>query len=149
MITTENIPSEYTPYQTLSFCSNEIIGGGYIFALGKILPLLIGVGTTPRVWLQAISEPGSKQFVPIVADSKSAHPAVSVNVESNKLIVSVQGTVVLSVEAATQQRAIVAEFDLRPLGLNVYGNSSTLNLGGMQMSHNKFSGVGVAFGLGA
>ena len=148
MITTENLPTNYRPYQSLSFCSNNISGGGHIFAMGKVLPLLIGVGPSPRVWLQAVAAPGGKEFVTIVADSKATHPAVDVADDGSKVVVSVRGKTVLTVEAKDDQRAVVSEVDFRPLGLNVFGSSVSLSLGGMQLSHNTFSGVGVAFGLG-
>jgi hypothetical protein len=149
MITTENLPTNYKPYQSINFCSNNIIGGGHIFAMGKILPLLIGVGSKPRIWLQAVSTPGSNKFITVVEDSKSTHPAVSIKTEGNKVVVSVQGRTVLSTESDGEQSVTISELDFRPIGLNVFGNSSSLNLGGMQLSHNKFSGVGIAFGLGA
>lgn len=149
MITTGNIPTNYKPYQNVNFCSNNIIGGGHIFAMGNVLPLLIGMGALPRIWLQAVSAPGSKEFVTIVADSKPTHPAVNVAIYEGKIIISVQGRTVLVAEAREEQFAVVSEVDFRPLGLNVFGNSSNLSLGGMQLSHNTFSGVGVAFGLGA
>lgn len=148
MITTKNLPEHFSPYQSLSFCSNNISGGGHIFAMGQVLPLLIGVGPSPRVWLQAVATPGSKNFVTVVADSNSTHPAVDVEVDGGKVVVSVRGKAVLTVEAKDDQSAIVSEVDFRPLGLNVFGSSSSLNLGGMQLSNNTFSGVGVAFGLG-
>lgn len=148
MITTENLPSNYRPYQSLSFCSNNISGGGHIFAMGKVLPLLIGVGPSPKVWLQAVAAPRSKEFVTIVADSKATHPAVDVVDDGNKVVVSVRGKIVLTVEAKDEQGAVVSEVDFRPLGLNVFGSLASLSLGGMQLSHNTFSSVGVAFGLG-
>lgn len=149
MITTENLPEDYTPYQNLSFCSNNILGGGHIFAMGEVLPLLIGKGVSPRVWLQAVAAPDSKEFVTIVADSVSIHPAVGVSVVGNKVVVSVRGKVVLTAVAMDDQHAVVSEIDFRPLGLNVSGSSNALNLGGMKFTHNTMSGVGVAFGLGA
>lgn len=148
MITTANLPTGYKPYQSLRFCSNTISGGGQIFAMGKVLPLLIGVGRSPRIWLQAVAAPGSKEFVTIVADSKAIHPAAEVEVKGNKIVIFVQGKTVLRVEAKDDKSAVVSEVDFRPLGLNVFGNSTRLNLGGMQLSQNTFAGVGVAFGLG-
>ena len=148
MITTENLPTNYLPYPSLSFCSNEISGGGHIFAMGKVLPLLIGVGPSPRIWLQAVADSGGKQFVTIVSDSKATHPAVAVSDDGSKVVVSVRGKTILTVEAEDNQRAVVSEVDFRPIGLNVSGSSTNLSLGGMQLSHNAFFGVGVAFGLG-
>ena len=117
--------------------------------MGKVLPLLIGVGATPRIWLQAVSAPGSKEFTTVVDDSKSTHPAVSVTTEGNKVVVSVRGRTVITAESNSEQSVTVNELDFRPIGLNVFGNSSSLSLGGTQLSNNTFSGVGVAFGLGA
>jgi hypothetical protein len=148
MITTENLPANYFPYPSLSFCSNEISGGGHIFAMGKVLPLLIGVGPSPRVWLQAVADPEGKQFVTIVADSKATHPVVAISDDGSKVVVSVRGKTILTVEAKDNQKAVVSEVDFRPIGLNVFGSSANLSLGGMQLSHNAFFGVGVAFGLG-
>ncbi len=149
MITTDSLPADYAPYQNVSFCSNSILGGGHIFVMGKVLPLLIGIGHLPRVWLQAVASPGSKELVTIVADSKAIHPAVNVSTVRNKVVVSVHGTAVLIAESSGDSQVVVTEVDFRPLGLNVFGNASSLNLGAMQLSNNTFSGVGVAFGLGA
>lgn len=148
MITTDKLPQRYKPYQRINFCSNIIIGGGHIFALGKVLPLVIGVGKKPRIWLQAVSTPGSKNFVTVVNDSKSMHPAVHISIEGRKVIVSVQGRTVLNAEATGEKSVTISELDFRPIGLNAFGDSSSLSLGGMQLSHNTFSGVGVAFSLG-
>jgi hypothetical protein len=149
MITTDNLPTDYTPYQDVSFCSNSILGGGHIFAMGKVLPLLIGIGHLPRVWLQAVASAEDKEFVTIVSDSKAIHPAVNVSAVGNKVVVSAHGTAVLIAESSRDNQVVVTEVDFRPLGLSVFGTANSLNLGGMQLSHNKFSGVGVAFGLGA
>lgn len=148
MITSEKIPAGYTPYQSINFCSNEITGGGHIFAMGKVLPLLIGTGPKPKIWLQAITSPSDKKFITIVDASIAKHPSARVIEQDGKIIVIVHGKTVLAVEAFSTQRAIVPELDLRPIGLNVYGDSSILHLGGMQLSNNTFSGVGTAFGLG-
>lgn len=148
MITAENLPKDYIPYQDLKFCSNTILGGGHIFAMGKVVPLLIGVGPAPRVWLQAVGAPGSKDFVTVVADSVSIHPAVSIAVKESRVVVSIAGKSILTVEAIGEQSAVVSEVDFRPLGLNIFGSSDALSLGGMQLSHNTMSGIGVAFGLG-
>lgn len=149
MITTGNLPKGYMPYQDLNFCSNTILGGGQIFEIGKVIPLLIGAGPSPRVWLQAVAAPGNKDFVMVVADSVSVHPAVDVSVKENKVVVSVKGNSVLTVEAIGEQRAVVSKIDFRPLGLNIFGNSDALSLGGTKLSHNTISGVGIAFSLGA
>ncbi|WP_047392374.1 hypothetical protein [Chitinibacter sp. ZOR0017] len=148
MITTSNLPANYKPYMNLNFCSNNISGGGHIFTIGEVLPLLVGVGKTPRIWLQAVAAPRESEFITIVADSKSNHPAVEVKKTGCSILVYVHGKIVLSVKSVSSEMAQVSEVDFRPLGLNLFGNSSSLNLGGMHLSRNTFSNVRVAFKLG-
>lgn len=148
MITTQNMPKGYKAYQSITICNNEIVGGGNIFAMGDVLPLLIGVGPKPTIWLQAIAAPNSKQFVTIVDASITKHPAVRISEEGRTVTVVVGGKTVLAVEALSEERAIVSELDLRPIGLNVHGDTSMLYVGKMQISGNTFAGVGTAFGFG-
>lgn len=150
MITLDNIPDSFKPYQNLNFCSNNIIGGGHIFALQRTLPLLIGTGKlSPRIWIQAVASPNSSEFITIVADSISIYPAVKVTNNGMRVIITLHGKTVLIAEASNLQKAIVSQIDFRPLGLNIFGDSNSLNLGGTYLSHNTFSSVGIAFGLGS
>lgn len=147
MITRSNLPRSYRPYKSLDFCSNVIVGGGHILVVGEILPLLVGEGKSPRIWLQAISRPGSKEFITVVDDSRAVHPVVSVEVKDKSIVIYVGSRIVLRVESTKEGEANVSEVDFRPLGLNVFGNSSALTIGGMSLSNNTFSNVGVAFAI--
>jgi hypothetical protein len=148
MITKESIPTGFRAYQSITICSNEVIGGGHLFSMGDVLPLLIGVGPKPMIWLQAVAVPNSKEFITIVDASVATHPAVRVSEGGGKVTVVIGGKTVLAVEALSDQKAIISELDLRPIGLNVHGNASMLYVGGMQISRSTFAGVGTAFGFG-
>ena len=56
--------------------------------------------------------------------------------------------VVLSVKMIDQDFAVVEKLDFRPIGLNMYGNSSSLTVGGGTYSGNSMSGGGTLIGLG-
>lgn len=147
MITRNSLPDGYAAYKKITVCSNEIVGGGHIFAVGDVLPLLIGVGPKPLIWLQAVASPNSKEFVTIVDASISTHPAVRVSERGRRVTVTVGGVTVLAVEAKSSESAVVSALDLRPIGLNVYGSSSSLHVGGMKISRSTFADVGTAFGF--
>lgn len=142
MITRDKLPKSYTPYSTLTVCSNILLGGSNILAIGKVLPILVGKGEKPQVWLQARSDPKNSKFVTIVEASISKHPAVKVFEDNNVLNISVAGTNILSVKASDENSAEILLLDLRPLGLNVYGNESQLQAGGSTFTQNTFSGGG-------
>lgn len=90
---------------------------------------MIGKGEKLMVWLQALTKPESKGFVTIVEGPISKYPAVKVYEENNVLKVSISGTMVLSVTATADDSAEVDELDLRPLDLNLHGDSSTSMVG--------------------
>lgn len=147
MITKNSLPKSYVPYASLIVCSNSLLGGGHIVSIGDVLPIVIGRGEKPMIWLQALTKPESKEFVPIVEGSISKHPAVKIYEENDVLKVSVSGTTVLSVRATAENSADVDELDLRPLGFNLHGDSSTLMVGTSKFSGNSMSGGGILIGF--
>ena len=148
MITRNNLPKNYEPYESLNICSNTLLGGGHTVAVDEILPLVIGKGTKPQIWLQAMNSPDKKEFVSIIEASVSKHPAVEVIEENGSIVVSIQGTKVLVVEATSDESASVTQLDLRPIGLNLIGNRSSLSAGGSNFSGNTMAGGGVLIGFG-
>jgi hypothetical protein len=148
MITKENLPKSYSPYETLVVCSNTLSGGGHILAIGDALPVLVGKGEKPQVWLQALSNPDKNEFVTIVEASISKHPAVKVLEENGAINIHVGGTNVLSVRVLSENSAEVFLLDLRPLGINLYGSNSELKVGNSTFSGNSFAGGGTMIGFG-
>ena len=150
MITRTSLPSTYRPYQNLTVCSNLLIGGGHLVVLGEVLPLLVGSGEGPTVWLQAPTDKSGKHYVSLVTASVASHPAVGVVSDKDGLTVSVAGVPVIHVKQVDRDSAVIDLLDLRPVGLNIYGDASALTAGGATFSQNTFSGVGtlIAFGGG-
>lgn len=148
MITKDNLPSTYQPYQQLILCSNHLLGGGNLLQVGKSLPLLIGRGATPQIWLQAPADPSGHMFAPLVTASVAVHPAASVSTESGALVVYAGGKLVLRVRQISDQQAEVEEMDLRPIGFSIFGNKNSLNAGGMHMSGNTVAGGGTFLAFG-
>lgn len=148
MITRNNLPPSYKPYDTLVICSNSMLGGGHIVAVGEILPLVIGTGEKPQIWLQAIKSPKSKEFIPIIEASVSKHPAVEVLEENGYIVVTIQESKVLVVREESPNKAVVNQLDLRPVGLNLFGNETSLTVGNSTFSGNSMGGGGVLIGFG-
>jgi hypothetical protein len=148
MITRNNLPENYQPYESLTICSNTLLGGGHVVAVGEVLPIVIGKGTKPQIWLQAMSAPNSKEFVSIIESSVSKHPAVEVIEEEGAIVVTIQGSKVLVVKADSEKSATVSQLDLRPIGLNLFGNKSSLTAGGSHLSGNTMAGGAVLIGFG-
>lgn len=149
MITRNSMPKNYSPLSKLIICSNILSGGSNLVSVGDVLPLLIGKGEKPKIWLQALADTKTNQFVTIVDESISMHPSVKVYEESGSLNVKISEEVVLSVKILDQNTAVVEKLDFRPIGLNMHGNSSALIVGGGTFSGNSMSGGGTLIGYGA
>lgn len=149
MITRATLPNTYKPYQRLTVCSNMLIGGGYLVALGDVLPLLVGSGEGPTIWLQAPIDKSGKNYVPLVTASVASHPAVGVVGNRDGLTVSIGGVPVIHVDQVDQNSAVINHLDLRPVGLNIFGDASSLTAGGSTFSQNTFSGGGTLLALGS
>jgi len=116
-------------------------------AIGEVLPVLVGKGEKPQVWLQALPNPDKSEFVTIVEASISKHQAVKVFEDSGALNIHVGGTNVLSVRVTGEDSAEISLLDLRPLGINLHGNNSELKVGGSIFSKNSFAGGGAMIGF--
>ncbi len=148
IFTRTNLPKSYRSYTNLTVCSNTLIGGGHIVAVGDVLPLIIGKGDKPQIWLQALNNPETKEFISIVENSVSKNPAVKILEVNGSVNVTVQGTKVLSVKQVSEDSAVVDFMDLRPLGLNLSGNASSMSVGGSSFSGNSMQGGSVLISLG-
>jgi len=148
MITKNNIPKSYKPFNVLKICSNIMIGGGTILLIGDIIPLLVGQGDKPMIWLQAVSNTETNQFITIVEASISKYPAIKVIEDEGSIIVGIHDTMILRVKVTDEATAIIDKLDLRPLGMNIYGDDTKLQAGGLSFINSTFHGVGtlIAFG---
>lgn len=148
-MTNTDMPTSYTPLKTLKICSNTLSGGGKLVAIGDNTPLLIGDGETPKVWLKAIADAQSNTFISIVEDSVSKHPNVKILNKDGLLTVKVANVIVLEVTKTGEGEATADKLDLRPIGLNIFGDSNTLNVSGNSFSRSSMSGGGTLIGFGS
>ena len=148
MITLNNIPEKFKPYSSLKICSNTLLNGGHLASVGENLPLVIGKGETPLIWVEALNDIENQIFIPIVEESISKFPNVVVSKSASVLSISVQGQQILSIRVIDDNSAEVEFLDLRPIGLNLYGNKEVLNIGTNKFAGNSMSGASVLIGLG-
>jgi hypothetical protein len=147
MITKENLPQGYVPYERVKLCSNHLSGSTFILSVDEVLPLLIGKGSKPQIWMQAISDVKNKAFVQIVESSIPLFPAVRVTTESGIVLVFVNDQIIMSIRSISDDEIDIFQLDLRPIGLNLVGDEDSLRAGGMEFSRSTFSGVGTFMGF--
>ena len=150
MFTLKDLPENYKSLDSLTICSNKVIGGGFPFSLGEGLPLIVGAGKDPMVWIQAVDDPKSKALILVVDENISTVKEISVTKPEQGVIeIYFKGTTrILRVKQLGEKTAVISSLDLRPLGLNIVGNQDGLSIGSSSFSRNTFQGASVFIGLG-
>jgi hypothetical protein len=145
-----NLPKDYFPYPELDLCDNKLVNVQIPFLIEQTPLLLIGKNSVPQVWLSARSSPKSHQWKYIVKANRSLNPAVyiEVNDESKTVYVRISNTIIIKAVAQSEAKAVIDVLDLRPVGLNVYGNNSGLSVATNTYAGNSMTNSHVAFALG-
>jgi len=130
----------------LTICSNKIIGGGDLIKIQDYVPLIIGAGKTPVIWLRTKIK---EEIITLIIENKSLNSNIKVkeNLESKSIIIQIAHTKVIYASMIDDKSCIVHEIDLRPIGLDIVGNSTELKIAGNTFSGNTFSGGKYLIGM--
>lgn len=140
-----NLPTEYKQYPTIIFCSNKFVNLKYFIDDNGFVPLLVGFGEIPRIWLYSKQE---NNPIVIVKDSISNFPFVKVNIFNKTKKIVVEATKTPELETIkiieidfSDEIPIVSYIDLSPIGYRVNGNKDELNIGDQTISNTLFENL--------
>jgi len=149
MIFKTDLPKNYVPYESLNFCSNSLQNCRFLISIGDKLPILIGSGDSPLIWLSMIVDPNKKHYQDLVVASESRHPFVKVDAsKDNEITIYAKGQLILKVVAENRNSASIQQIDLRSVGFTIFGDENSLSVGGNTFSSNTFRNVETMIGLG-
>lgn len=137
-------------YNELVVCSNTLINTKHIFQTDSgWSPLVIRRGTVPRVWLsvKVNEQAGTSSFIDLIVDSKVINSSVKLNCTKYGFQILIDNQLIAEAGNHTSETLEVVELDLRPLGLNIYGDHKSLNIGNNSMSRNTSSNANAMFGI--
>lgn len=152
MITSDQIPEgpeEYEPFEKLEICSNTLIGGGIPLVVDDVVPLLVGRGDVPRIWLSAPDHPTNREWKDLVTNNTVDNEAylLVIDESNDEVRVTLSETPILRVRKHSDQHAAITQLDLRPLGLDIHGTEAGLHVTGNLISTSTFEGVTVMVNL--
>jgi hypothetical protein len=144
------LPEGYIPFEELTICSNQLINGKVPFQFKDNIPFLVGKGLLPQVWLFAPVTPDGKTWKEIVDSNKSMSDKIAIvlSAETNSVTITVASQTLIHVTKQSEQKAEITSLDLRPLGLNIYGDTNGLHIGTNLLSHNIFNNVHTMVAVG-
>ena len=144
----DSLPTNYKPYKEIECAGNRLIDGVAIIAVNDYIPLLIGSGETPEVWISIPANKTGDEWQPLVRKNRSLHKAVSVVAESRKVVIDTPDGVVLEVQTSEPSKATITKLDLRPFGINVFLDKGSLNVLSNYLSGNTVVGAKILIGIG-
>lgn len=131
----ESYPDNVIKLKELTICSNKLIGGGDLIRIGNYVPLVIGNGKSPKIWLNV--EIKNKLFT-LIKNNISLNNQVIIieNNQERSTIIKIENKIILSCKLLADYMCVVDQMDLRPIGLNIFGDSENLEIGNSNLSKN-------------
>ena len=143
-----DLPPQYEPFAKLRIGSNLLENVKALVSIGETVPLLIGNGPTPRVWLWIPADRSGTRWYPLIKDNFSTHADVKVDARPKLLTVKTPQGTVLSALKGGDNFLSVQRLDLRQFGLNIYADEGSLHVMGNTLTKNEFRNVAVVIGVG-
>ena len=144
----DSLPTGYKQPDKLIIASNKLNNVKAILEINGFLPILIGDGDKPRVWLYIPANKEGTEWYPLIKDNFSTNPKVLVmESESSVTIATPHGNVL---ECAKEKDGLinVRKLDLRPFGLDFVAEGESIKFMGGTFTNNTFTNVGVMLGVG-
>ncbi len=149
-MTIKKLPDGFKPYHTMIICSNKLINVPVPFNVRGFAPLVIGKDhERSLIWLYANVGRDKKgyQWTPLLERNKPVNDGVKlVKIKKNNKIV-VQKNLVAELDVQ-EDCLIVGKLDLRPIGLNIYGDENQLTVGTNKLTNNTFQNMPAMIGIG-
>lgn len=143
----DELPSQYKPYGKISLGTNVIENVTAILTVKGHVPLLIGQGEPPKIWLYVPTDSFGTEWYPLIKDNFSSHPDVKVIAEKKLVTIKTSSTTVLTCLVGDNNVINILKLDLSPFGLDVYSDEKSLKVMGNTLSNNTFKSLKVVIGI--
>ena len=143
------LPDDYIAFERLLFCSNILVNVKVPIVIKEQFPLLIGAGApVPLIWLYATKK--GKEWLPVVEKNRPVNKNYLVNFLNDGASVQVVlgNTLIIQAARLSEKTARADLLDLRPLGIDIRGNQTGLQVGQNMLSHNEFQNLNAMIAIG-
>jgi hypothetical protein len=138
------LPKKYSPHLSVFICSLTIYKYKVLFRINDLIPLLIGSGQYPRIWINTTRNIQSRKVEKCIENNKIIHPGFSI-IHKVPITVKAEKFTILTISETNSRHITISQIDFRPIGINLYGDERGLNFGGSHFSNLTFSDVDTIF----
>ncbi|WP_010253975.1 hypothetical protein [Myroides injenensis] len=142
----EKYPYNISKLEKLTVCSNILIGGGDLVKIENFVPLVIGNGQVPKIWLTIKL---ANNIIQIVKENYSENKQIKIVTDNTQREIRIyaENQNLISAKIIRDNECVVNQLDLRPIGLNIFGNEKELNIANSKLSGNSFTGPKFLIGI--
>lgn len=145
---TDNLPNSYKIPKKLIIGTNSLENVTAIISFNTYIPILIGDGDTPKIWLNIPVNKEGTEWYPLIKDNFSTNKNVIVSKNKNIVKVTTPDGVVIECEKKENGEVVVNQLNLKPFGLNIEANLNEFKAMNGSYRGNRFSNLGVMIGIG-
>lgn len=144
----DSLPSNYKAPLKIEIGTNNLENVNLLLSFNGFVPLLIGDGENPRIWLNIPSNKEGTEWYPLIKDNFSTNPKVIVIEKGNSVKVTTPDGVVIECVKKTDGTIEVKSLNLRPFGLDVEADSKMLKVMNQTFTSSGFKNLGTMIGIG-
>ncbi len=142
------LPKEFIPYKQLEIATNKLIDGVALVSVNGFIPVLIGKGETPEIWVTIPADQKGAEWRPLISKNESLLDVITVIVKDKVIQVSMSDNIVLEVKEITSESAEITQCNLRPFGINVFLEDDCLKVMTNRYSGNTITGAKIFIDVG-
>ncbi len=142
------LPKEFSPYKQLEIATNKLIDSVALVSVNGFIPVLIGKGESPEIWVTIPADQQGKEWRPIVSKNKSLLDVITVIAKENMIGVAFADEIVFEVKEITQESVEITKCNLRPFGINVFLEDDCLKIMTNRYSGNTITGAKIFIDVG-
>jgi hypothetical protein len=144
----DSLPASYKQPERLVIASNTLNNVNAILEIKGSLPILIGDGAKPRIWLYIPANKKGTEWYPLIKDNFSTDPKVLVMGNKNSVTIATPQGNVLECQKRADGVIEVSKLDLRPFGLDFVAAGNTIKFMGNTFTNTTVTNTTVMFNAG-
>lgn len=139
-----NLPDDYLPFPEMTICGNSFVRGTIPITIDGHALFLIG--RDEKVWLQVPI--GGDEWEFVISPTEITDSAYEVKRLGRAINIYFGHHLLLQANKESDVSLMINHLDFRSIGFSIYGTTSGMNVGGMQLTGNSFEGVDTMVGVG-
>ena len=142
-----SLPTAYNPAKSIIIGTNKFENVDIFISFNGHIPILIGDGEKPHIWINIPMNKEGTDWYPLVKDNFSTNPNVVIYDKGSKINISTPDGVILDCEKNIEGTINVKNLDLRPFGLNIQADNEKLVVMNKIFTTNAFINSSIVFNI--